>query len=131
MAGLGALTQVSIFQFDKVTHMGLGIQHAARAQARERAGIATLAHHGAFNMAVGLDHHAFAQGAVLDHAVRPNLNVVLDHDLAFEDDVDIDQHIATNGHFTTHVETSRVTQGHTLCHQSSAFAQLIVALEFG
>ncbi len=131
MTGLGAFPEVGVFQFDEITHMSLGVQHTARAQAGERAGIAALAHHGAFEVAVGLDHCAFAQGGVLDHAVRADLHIVLDDHLAFENHVDVDQHVAANGHFTADIEARRVAQGHTQGHQATAFAHLVVALQFG
>jgi len=81
-------------------------------QPRKRASVTALAHHGTVDMSVGLDHHALAQGAVLDHAVRADHHVIFDDHTAFEDHVDVDQHVATNGDFATHVETCRVTQSH-------------------
>ena len=131
MTDLGAFTQVCVFQFDEVTHMGLCVQYAARAQAGERAGIAALAHHSAFEVAVGLDHRAFAQRGVLDDAVRADLNIVLDDHLAFENHVDVDEHVTTNGHFTPYIEARRVAQGHALGHQAAAFTQLVVTLQLG
>ncbi|CAI8918266.1 hypothetical protein EMIT0196MI5_30348 [Pseudomonas sp. IT-196MI5] len=131
VTGLGAFAQVSVFQLDEVTHMRAGFQHGAWTQTGERAGIAAFTQNGTLDMAVGLDDHAFAQGAVLDHAVRADHHIVFDDDLAFEDHVDIDQHVAANGDFAAHIETCRVAQGHTLGHQTTAGAQLIVTFEFG
>ncbi|MNI34516.1 hypothetical protein D3C73_885070 [compost metagenome] len=131
MTGLGAFAQVRVFQFDEVTHMRAGFQHGTWTQTSERTGIAAFAQDGTFDMAVGLDDHAFAQGAVLDHAVRADHHVVFDDDLTFEDHVDVDQHVAANRDVTANVETSRVTQRHTLSHQTTTGAQLIMPFQFG
>ncbi|MNF88141.1 hypothetical protein D3C84_706280 [compost metagenome] len=82
-------------------------------------------------MAVGLDDHAFAQGAVLDHAVRADHHVVFDDHFAFEDYVDIDQHITAYRNVTANIETCRVAQRHTLSHQTATGAQLIMPLQLG
>ncbi|MNJ43862.1 hypothetical protein D3C77_388880 [compost metagenome] len=131
MTGLGAFTEVGVLQFDKVTHMGAGFQHAAWTQAGKRTGIAAFTHDRAFEVAVGLDHDTLAQGAVLDHAVRADHHVVFNDHTAFENDVDVDEYVATNGHFATHVKTRRVAQGYPLSHQTTRFTQLIVTLQLG
>ena len=109
--------------------MGTGIQHTARAQTSERTGITVLAHHGTVEMAIGLDHNTFAQGAVLDYAIRADDHVVLNNHATFKNHVDIDQHITTHGDFTAHIETRRVTQGHTQGHQATGFAQLVMTFQ--
>ncbi|MNF81908.1 hypothetical protein D3C84_641990 [compost metagenome] len=131
MTCLGAFTQMHIFQLNKVTHMCPGLQYRTRTNTGERAGIAAFSEYRAFDMAIGLDHHALAQGTVLDHAVRTDHDVVFDDDLAFEDHVDINQHVPTDGHFTAHIKTCRVSQRHTLGHQTATRAQLIMTLQLG
>ncbi len=131
VADLGARAQVRILQLDKVTHMRLGTQHAAWSQTCKRAGIAALTQNCAFDMAVGFDDDALAQGAVLDDAVRTDDHVILDHDLAFKNHIDIDQHVAPNAHFTAHIESRRVTQGHASRHQTTGFAHLVMTLQLG
>ena len=131
MTRLGAFTKMGILQLDEVTHMGLGIEHGPRAQAGKWPCITALAHDGTLKVTVGLDHGTFAQRAILDHTIRANLHVVFDDNLAFQNDVDVDQHIPADRHFAPDIETRRVTQGHTLRHQAAAFAQLVVTLQFG
>src|SRR3546814_14758097 len=95
--------------------MGAGVQHGTRAQASKCARVAAFAHHGAFEVTVGLDHHACAQGAVFDHTVRADDHVVLNDDLAFEDNVDVDDHIAADADFTAHIETGQI--GRASCRE--------------
>ena len=131
MAGLGAFAQVSVLQLNEVTHMGACIQNTARTQAGEWTGIAALTQDRTVDMAVGLDHHTLAQGTVLDHAVRADLDVIFNDHATFEDHVDIDQHVTAYGDFTAYVKTCRIAQGDAQCHQTARFAELVVTLELG
>ena len=111
MAAFGVFTQMGVFQFDEVTHMGPGIEHAAWTQARKGSGITALAHHRTIEMAVGFDHDAFTQDAVFDHAIGPNDHIVFDDHATFEDNVDVDEHITSHGYVTSNIEACRVAQG--------------------
>ena len=116
MATFGIFTEAGIFQLNKVTHMGAGIKHAAWTQSSEGACIAALPHHSSIKVAVGFYDNTFAQGAVFDHAIRANHHIVFNHHATFKNHVDVDEHIATDCDLATHIETSRVTQGHTQSH---------------
>ena len=129
MTRLGALAQDGILQLDEVANMGFGAQLCSRTQTGKRTAVSTLTQLGAFQMAVGFDDGSPAQGGILDHAVGADLHTVLDDNLAFEDHVDVDLHIAANSHLTTQVEAGRVQQGYTLGHQAAGGALLVVALQ--
>ena len=81
-------------------------------------------------MTISFDHDTFAQGAVLDHAIRTNHHVVFNHYATFEDHVNVDQHITPDADFAAHIKARRVAQGHTQCHQTAAFTHLIVTFQF-
>ncbi len=80
MACLGSLAQMSILQFNEVTYVSASVEHTARAQTSERPCIRAFAHNCAFEVTIRLDDCALAQGAVLDHAIRPDQDVVFDDD---------------------------------------------------
>lgn len=111
--------------------MGPSAEHAARTQAGERTGIATLAQLRAFQVAVGLDHRATPQDAVANHAVRSDVHVVLDHHAAFQHHVDVDQHVAADRDFATDIQALRIEQGHALAHQLLRAQALVVTLQLG
>src|SRR5690606_15714990 len=131
VTGLGALAEHRVLQLDEVADVGLFAQHGARAQAGERTTVGALADLRAFQVRIGLDDGAGAKHGILDHAVRADLHVVLDDDLAFEDHVDVDQHVATHTGLAAQVETRRIDQRHALGHQPARGTALVVALQLG
>ena len=117
VSGFRALTQLRVLHLDEVADVRLGTEHRAGTQAGKGTAIGTLAELGAFKMAVGLDHCTTAQRTVADHAVGTDLDAILDDDLAFENHVDVDQHVTADSDLATQIEARRIAQRDPLGHQ--------------
>ena len=129
MIDLGTSTQYGFLDFDKIPHMRVIGQNRLGAQARKRPDFRPRAHRRTINMREWRDLRAFGNLRIANHTVSTNLYAIAQLNLTFKHAIDINRHIHTTDQFTTHVNTRRIAQTHTLLQQLLRNLSLINPLQ--
>ena len=131
MVRLGAAADPRLLHLDEVADVHFVLELRAGAQARERPDDAALADDGVVQDAAREDLGVRADHAVAQHDVRADAHAVAELDLAFEDHVDVDVHVASDLDRAAHVEARGIGERHALRHQLLRAPAAVDGFDFG
>uniref|UniRef100_A0A914YBS6 Uncharacterized protein n=1 Tax=Panagrolaimus superbus TaxID=310955 RepID=A0A914YBS6_9BILA len=103
--GLAADTEGDLLGLDEVADVHAIGQHGTWAQARERTDQCRAFGDHAFQITMRAYFGARAESDVLQPVERTNGGAVTEHDVAFENNIDVDQHIAAHGDGATDIQS--------------------------
>src|SRR5690606_38776985 len=102
---------------DEVADMYVFVEHAFRAQACERADGVPRTDHRTVDYAVRVQFGVRLDTTVAQVAVGPDTHAIPQHDFAHQNDVHVDEHVATGGHSSAHIDTRRIRERDARQHQ--------------
>ena len=117
MIDLAAVTNRTFLEFHEVAHLDAIPEFGAWTQARERTELAALAGGSTFDVAVWMNHGARADTAVTNHVIGFDADAIAELDVALEDGVDVDEHIATAPERAADVDARRIREADALGHE--------------
>src|SRR5258706_10330590 len=115
--GLGALSQLGVFHFDKITDVHVITEHDVRPRARERADAGAAPDRRTVETGEPQDLGPGADHAVAQDRVGSDAYFVAQFDVAFEDTADIDRHVAPDADLTADFGARRISERRARFHQ--------------
>src|SRR6185436_12714266 len=103
--------------FNEVTNMHVGVKHAVRADASERANEVTRADRRGVDDAVRMDLGIRLDATVFQITIRSNAHSIAEFDVADEHGIHIDENIFADCDFAANINSSRIGKRYAIDHQ--------------